>query len=58
MWYIIVADDAYLIYGFQNEVIEEILRKSVEYGLLDKYLLKVPVHKSDTFLYLQAWYTV
>ena len=38
-----------LIYGFQHEVTEEILRKAVETGTLDKHLQKVPVHKGDTY---------
>lgn len=50
MWYIIDADEgARLIYGFQHDVTEEILRKAVENGTLDKHLQKVPVHKGDTF---------
>ena len=44
------ADEgASLIYGFQHEVTEEILRKAVETGTLDKHLQKVPVHKGDTY---------
>ena len=39
MWYVIDADDgAHLIYGFQYEVMEEILRKPVETGTLEKHL--------------------
>ena len=50
MWYVIDADEgANLIYGFQHEVTEEILRKAVETGTLDKHLQKVPVHKGDTY---------
>lgn len=50
MWYVIDADEgAHLIYGFQHEVTEEILRKAVETGTLDKHLQKVPVHKGDTY---------
>ena len=50
MWYVIDADEgAHLIYGFQHEVTEEILRKAVESGTLDKHLQKVPVHKGDTY---------
>ncbi len=44
------ADEgASLIYGFQHEVTEEILRKAVETGTLGKHLQKVPVHKGDTY---------
>ncbi len=39
----------HLIYGFQHEVTEEILRKSVETGTLDKHLQKVEVHNGDTY---------
>ena len=36
MWYVVDADEgASLIYGFQHEVTEEILRKAVETGTLD-----------------------
>mgnify|MGYP005804724791 CR=1 FL=1 len=50
MWYVIDADEgASLIYGFQHEVTEEILRKAVETGTLDKHLQKVPVYKGDTY---------
>jgi len=50
MWYVIDADEgANLIYGFQHEVTEKILRKAVETGTLDKHLQKVPVHKGDTY---------
>lgn len=50
IWYVIDADEgAHLIYGFQHEVTEEILRKAVETGTLDKHLQKVSVHKGDTY---------
>ena len=50
MWYVIDAEEgASLIYGFQHKVIEEILRKAVETGTLDKHLQKVEVHKGDTY---------
>lgn len=42
-------EGAHLIYGFQHEVTEEILRKAVETGTLDKHLQKVEVHKGDTY---------
>lgn len=51
MWYVIDADeDAHIIYGFQHEVTEEILRKAIRTGTLDKHLQKVSVHKGDTYL--------
>ena len=50
MWYVVDAEEgAHLIYGFQHEVTEEILRKAVETGTLDKHLQKVEVHKGDTY---------
>ena len=50
MWYVIDAEEgASLIYGFQHKVTEEILRKAVENGTLDKHLQKVEVHKGDTY---------
>ena len=50
MWYVIDADEgASLIYGFQHEVTEGILRKTVETGTLDKHLQKIRVHKGDTY---------
>lgn len=50
MWYVIDAEKgASLIYGFQHKVTEEILRKAVETGTLDKHLQKVEVHKGDTY---------
>lgn len=50
MWYVIDAEEgASLIYGFQHKVSEEILRKAVKTGTLDKHLQKVEVHKGDTY---------
>ncbi|MFQ9152605.1 MAG: type I phosphomannose isomerase catalytic subunit [Blautia sp.] len=41
MWYVVDADEgASLIYGFQHEVTEEILRKAIETGTLDKHSAK------------------
>ena len=50
MWYVIDADEgASLIYGFQHEVTEEILRKAVDTGTLDKHLQKIQVQKGETY---------
>lgn len=50
MWYVIdVEEGSNLIYGFKHKVTEEILRKAVENGTLDKLLQKVEVHKGDTY---------
>lgn len=50
MWYIIDAEeDAHLVYGFQHKITEEILRKAIETGTLDRHLQRVAVHKGDTY---------
>lgn len=50
MWYVIDAEEgASLIYGFQHKVSEEILRKAIGTGTLDKHLQKIKVHKGDTY---------
>lgn len=50
MWYVIDADEgAKLIYGFQHKVTEEILRKALKTGTLDKHLQKTEVHKGDVY---------
>lgn len=50
MWYVLDADEgASLIYGFRHKVTEDILRKAIETGSLDKHLQKVKVHKGDVF---------
>jgi len=50
MWYVLDAEEgSNLIYGFQHKVTEEILRKAVATGTLDKHLQKVEVHKGDVF---------
>lgn len=50
MWYVVDAEvGSSLIYGFRHKVTEEILRKAVETGTLDKHLQKVEVHKGDTY---------
>lgn len=50
MWYVIDAEEgASLIYGFKHKVTEEILRKAVKTGTLERHLQKVEVHKGDTY---------
>lgn len=50
MWYVIDAEEgASLIYGFRHKVTEEILRRAVKTGTLDKHLQKVQVHKGDVY---------
>ena len=50
MWYVLQADEkASLIHGFAHDVNENMLRKSVDDGDLDRHLNKVAVHKGDVF---------
>ena len=50
MWYVLDAcNDAKLIYGFNQDVTEEIVRNSIIEGSIEKYLNHVPVHKNDLF---------
>ena len=58
MWYVVDADEgAHLIYGFQHKVTEEILRKAVETGTLDKHLQKVEVTRAILILSRRGPYT-
>lgn len=59
MWYVIDADEgASLIYGFQHEVTEKILRKAVETGTLDKHLKKFQSTGAILTLFRRGLYTV
>lgn len=50
MWYVVDATpDAFLIHGFAHDVNENMLRKSVQDGDLEKHLNRVSVHKGDVF---------
>lgn len=50
MWYVLDAKkNAKLIHGFKTDVNEQIIRKAIEDGELEKYLNKVQVHKDDMF---------
>lgn len=50
MWYVIDAEEgASLIYGFKYKMTEEILRKAIKSGILDRHLQKVKVYKGDTY---------
>lgn len=54
MWYVLdAAPGAYLIYGFNRDMDEELLRNSLEQGNIEKYLQKIPVQKDDVF-YIEA----
>lgn len=50
MWYILdAAKDARLVYGFQQHMDRETIRKAVNEDCIEKYLQKVPVQKNDVF---------
>ena len=51
MWYVLSSrDDSKLIYGFNQKVDNEQIRKSIHDGSISKYLNYVPVAKNDVFL--------
>lgn len=50
MWYVIDADpEAKLVYGFNCNVNEGMLRRALKNGTIEKYLQFVPVHPGDVF---------
>lgn len=50
MWYVLdAAASATLVHGFAHEVNEEMLRKAIIAGDLEKHLNRVPVKKGDVF---------
>ncbi len=54
MWYVLDAEPgAHLIYGFNHNMDESLLRRSLEQNTLDKHLQKIPVQKDDVF-YIEA----
>lgn len=54
MWYILSAcENAYLVYGFKQDMHAERVKKSIAEGNIEKYLNRVPVHKDDLF-YIEA----
>lgn len=54
MWYVLdAAPDAHLIYGFNTDMNETLLRRSLQQKTFRKYLQKVPVRKDDVF-YIEA----
>lgn len=54
MWYVLdAAPGAHLIYGFNRDMDENLLRQSLKQGTIEKYLQKVPVRKDDVF-YIEA----
>lgn len=54
MWYVLdAAPGASLVYGFSNDVSEDVLRESISEGTLEKYLQKIQVHRDDVY-YIEA----
>lgn len=50
MWYVIDAlKDSSLVYGFNQNVTEEKIRKALERHTISKYLRRVPVKRDDVF---------
>ncbi len=50
MWYVLdAAPGASLIYGFNRDMDENTLRRSLKEGTIEKYLQKIPVQKDDMF---------
>lgn len=54
MWYVLdAAEDAKLVYGFNRDVEQDVIRESIQKGTVGKYLQKIKVHKDDVF-YIKA----
>lgn len=54
MWYVIDAKpESRLVYGFNQDVNERLVRRAIESGRIEKFLNHVPVHKNDLF-YIKA----
>jgi mannose-6-phosphate isomerase len=50
MWYVLdAAPDARLYFGFNRDMDETLLRRSLEQGTIEKYLQSIPVQKDDIF---------
>ena len=50
MWYVLDAQkDAELVYGFNRDMDQQTLRRSLEMGTVEKYLQRVPIQKDDVF---------
>lgn len=50
MWYVLDAkEDTKIVYGFEHSMNRELLQESVEKGMLDKHLRKVPIRKNDVY---------
>ena len=54
MWYVLDAkSDTSLIYGFNQDVTENLVKEAVRAGNIGQYLNHVPIHKNDLF-YIEA----
>lgn len=54
MWYVLDASkNAKLVYGFNHDVDEKIVRQAIKEETIEKYLNKVEIHKDDLF-YIKA----
>lgn len=54
MWYVLdAAPNAHLVYGFNRDMDDVLLRQSLKKGNIEKYLQKIPVQKDDVF-YIEA----
>ncbi len=54
MWYVLAAKkEAELVFGFNQDVTETVIRKAVDDGSITRYLNHVPIHKDDLF-YIEA----
>ena len=50
MWYVLdTTGDAALVYGMKTDATREQIKKAVDGGELEKYLLRVPIKKNDVF---------
>lgn len=54
MWYVLDSKkDSELIYGFNQDMNENLVREAIQKGTIGSYLNHVPVHKNDLF-YIEA----
>ncbi len=50
-WYVLdAAKDAHIVYGFANDVDEQLVRDAIENATLERLLQMIPVHKDDLFM--------
>ena len=57
MWYVLeAAKDASLIYGFCRDITQDMLKKSLADGTVEKYMHRVPVQRTMCFISRQARY--